>query len=193
MSLGPLLQRTRTHFLPHLSKSRHALLLGDGDGRFAEALLRANPDLQAEAVDASPAMLAALHRRTRGRRVTTVRADLRRYEPATRPDLVTTHFVLDCLTQEETDALIGRLAPVLVPGGLWVVSEFRIPGGRLRLAARAYVRALYLAFRVLTGLRVSRLPDHETPMLRAGLRLTSERERLFGLLVSQLWEKPSTD
>ncbi len=187
LSLGPLLQRTRTHHLPALAASKQALLLGDGDGRFTAALLRRYPHLHAEAVDVSPAMLATLRRSSPA--VTTTQADLRTYTPSITPDLITAHFVLDCLTQSELESLVARLVPRLAPAGLWLVSDFRIPPGPLHWPARLYIRALYLAFRILTGLRITRLPDHATPMRRAGLKLTGEHRTLFGLLTTQLWQK----
>lgn len=187
LTLGPILQRTRTHHLPALIYTRRALLLGDGDGRFTAALLHAYPTLHAEAVDGSPAMLSALGRRSPS--VTLRHADLRTYAPAYQPDLITTHFVLDCLTQAEVDSLIFRLTPQLAPAGLWLVSDFRIPRGLLHWPARFYLRALYLAFRILTGLRVTHLPDYATPMRQAQLHLIAEHRALFGLLTTQLWQK----
>lgn len=190
LSFGPLLQRTRNRLLPALRAPRHALLLGDGDGRFTAALFQAHPGLLAEAVDSSLAMLTALRRRTSSPALTVTHADVRAYTPAFTPDLVVTHFVLDCLTQPEAEALIGRLTPLLATDGLWLVSEFRLPAGPLHWPARAYIRVLYFAFRLFTGLRVTRLPDYTTPMRQAGLQLVHERHALFGLLTSQLWRKP---
>jgi hypothetical protein len=40
LSFGRNLERCRFHFLPQLAGTQRALLLGDGDGRFAERLLR---------------------------------------------------------------------------------------------------------------------------------------------------------
>jgi ubiquinone/menaquinone biosynthesis C-methylase UbiE len=191
LALGPLLQRTRAHFLPRLPQSRHALILGDGDGRFTAALLTHNPTLQAEAVDLSPAMLTLLRRNAAaaGPRLSTHQADARTFTPTSPPDLVVTHFFLDCLTQPELDALIARLAPFLQPQALWLISDFRIPQGILRWPARLYVRALYLAFRLLTGLRVTQLPDHASPLTRAGFRRIAHHHALFGLLTSELWQR----
>ena len=63
LSLGPLLQRTRTHFLPQLATSKRAFVLGDGDGRFLCKLLAQNKDLYATTVDSSAQMLALLRAR----------------------------------------------------------------------------------------------------------------------------------
>ena len=144
LTLGPILQRTRTRHLQLLTHRKQALILGDGDGRFTATLLAGNPTLQAEAVDLSRSMLTLLRRRAdaagAGTRLQTHHADARTFVPTAAPDLVVTHFFLDCLTQPEVDALIGRLTPLLHRGSLWLVSDFRIPSGLLQLPARLYVR-----------------------------------------------------
>ena len=192
LTLGPILQRTRTRHLQLLTHRKQALILGDGDGRFTATLLAENPTLQAEAVDLSRSMLTLLRRRAdaagAGTRLKTHHADARTFVPTTAPDLIVTHFFLDCLTQPEVDALIGRLTPLLHRGSLWLVSDFRIPSGLLQLPARLYVRSLYLAFYVLTGLRTARLPNHAIPLRRAGYRPLATYTTLLGLLTSEVWE-----
>ncbi len=186
-TLGPLLQRTRVYFLPQMLDCRQALVLGDGDGRFVAELLRRNERVRVDAVDTSGAMLALLERRAGSERVTTHRLQAMDYVPEAGTDLVATHFFLDCLTQAEVDALALRVAGGLVPGGLWVVSDFRIPAGVMRWPARLYVGMLYRVFGFLTGLHVRRLPDHVAALTAAGLTRIGLRRRLFGVLTSELW------
>jgi ubiquinone/menaquinone biosynthesis C-methylase UbiE len=166
--------------------------MGDGDGRFTAALLEANGGVEADAVDASAAMLRALQRRAgqNAGRVRTFVADARRWEPEPRGyDLVATHFFLDCLTTDEVRVLAERVRRVMTPGAMWVVSEFAVPEGAYgRLVARPLIAFLYFAFRVMTGLRVRRLPDHITAMERTGFVMRVRRARLGGLLVAEKWE-----
>lgn len=194
LALGPLLKRTRETFLPALSDRRRALLLGDGDGRFAAALLRAVPGLHAHAVDGSLVMLRLLRSRCRRdgnadrlhlQHASVLSADL----PAA-TDLIVTHFLLDCLPQPELDSLALRLAAKVQPGCLWVVSEFGYPRHRLgRALARIYLRLLYLALRVLTGLVPQRLPDPERALLGAGFCRLERRQKLSGFLYAELWQR----
>ncbi len=197
MALGPLLKLTREEFLPALAGRRQVLLLGEGDGRFTAALLRTAPALQAHAVDGSRTMLRLLHRRcvqngTANRLVTQQTSVLSAaIPPAT--DLITTHFLLDCLPQPELDSLALRLAAGVRPGCLWVVSEFGYPRQRLgRVLARPYLRLLYAAFRVLTGLVPQHLPDPQRGLYAAGFRRLERRERLGGFLYAELWRLPET-
>src|ERR1019366_262867 len=133
-SFGPWLWRCRCAFLGELGRCRRALVLGDGDGRFTALLRRANPDIQVDAVDASPAMLRALVRRAgpHAARVHAHVADARQWGPRppaqTQPyDLIVTHFFLDCLTTGEIASLAATVGPALTWDALWVVSEFAVP------------------------------------------------------------------
>lgn len=192
-ALGPLLERVRMHFLPRLADRREARVLGDGDGRFLAALLRANPAVRATAVDASAGMLALLEKRCAfaAKRLRVERADILSAEwPATPPDLVVTHFVLDCFAQEEVDQIARAVARYAAPDAVWLVSDFGRPRSRMLTPfAAAYIRALYLAFRVLTGLRTQRLPDTERALSLAGFTRVERREWMSGFLYTELWAR----
>jgi len=193
LTFGPALTRCRNHFLPALTDHHTALILGDGDGRFLARLLAANPNLRADAVDISLAMLHLLTQRvhlahpTAATRLRTHHLDALTFVPTGPYDLIVTNFFLDCLTQSEFANLITRLTPHLAPNALWLVSDFRIPAGPLHLPARILVRALYLAFRLLTGLRTTHLPDHDSALHAAGLTRATEHLSLAGLLTTELW------
>jgi SAM-dependent methyltransferase len=193
-TFGRTLERCRFHFLPALTSARRALVLGDGDGRFLARLLEANPQIEADVVDISPAMLDRLSGQLAPearKRVKLHEADAREFvPPGTDYDLVVTHFFFDCLFQPELNALVDRLVPRLSPGALWVVSEFSQPsGGGASLAGRAIISGLYAAFGLLTGLMVRSLPDHSAALKSSGFRLRGEKPWLRGLLASQLWQQ----
>jgi SAM-dependent methyltransferase len=199
LALGPLLQRTRSHFLPQIMGARYALVLGDGDGRFLARLLRRAPALRAVAVDASVAMLRLLRTRCAfaGHRLDTRVAVLPEFPSGIAladVDLVVTHFFLDCLSQVDLERLAKELAQTVQPGCLWVISEFGLPRRQpWRLAARLYVRGLYFAFRVLAGLRTQSLPDIEGSLTHAGFTRIHRMERLKGLLFSEVWRLAEGD
>lgn len=191
-TLGPWLQRVRLCWLATAAESCKALVLGDGDGRFTERLMTLNRRVRVEAVDASPAMLGLLERRCDpiqglNRRLHLSCQDARGNLPQGRFDLVATHFYLDCLTNEEVTELATQLRERLLPDGLWLTSEFRVPSGLMRLPARIFVRGLYAAFKRLTGLQVTRLPDYDRILAGGGFVLVEEKLFLAGLLTAQVW------
>jgi len=198
-TFGPWLWRCRCAFLAEAAGCRHALVLGDGDGRFTARLLAENSTVEIDAVDASPAMLNALAR-SAGRNAARVRthlADARLWQPGlssdalanSQPyDLIVTHFFLDCFTTEEVQSLASELRREVAPSTLWVISEFAIPTGWFgRVLARPLISGLYLSFGWLTRLPVRALPDHRPALSAAGFTLLRHRTRLAGLLTAELW------
>lgn len=183
------LQRCRTHFLPTLITSKKALILGDGDGRFAKALLEHNLLIEADIVDSSPMMLRLLSLRTQPAhsRIQLHIMDALKFEGSCKYDLVVTHFFLDCLSQESVQMLIENVSKMMGPNARWLVSDFSIPQGPMRPFARLLVRVLYAAFRLLTGLRASQLPDYETALKLHGFTRIALHRSHLGLLSSELW------
>lgn len=193
LSFGPWLALTRRTYLSDLRTCRRALVIGDGDGRFTERLLRANAMVRVDAVDASEAMLGSLLQRAGQERdrVRVFKADAREWtpeQPELRYDLIGTHFFLDCLTTEEAESLGKKLLRRAAPGALWVISEFAVPAGPLRgTAAKALISFLYWCFGWITGLEVRDLPNYERALRATGWSRKSIRRRLGGLLVAELW------
>jgi ubiquinone/menaquinone biosynthesis C-methylase UbiE len=197
ITFGAALERCRFAHLPSLSSKRRALVIGDGDGRFLARLLAANPDIHADVVDASPAMLqllrARLAKQGAASRALTICADARNLQlPPAAYDLVVTHFFLDCLTPAEAESLIARVRPALADGATWLVSEFQVPETPRVTAwfARCIIATLYASIRLLTGLRVRQIPPWRELLAAAGFQRVASRTGLGGLLVSERWEFP---
>jgi ubiquinone/menaquinone biosynthesis C-methylase UbiE len=199
LSFGPWLGRCRNAQLVHLLGARHALLLGDGDGRFLARLLEANPDLTADVVDSSRSMLTILERRVRRSgpqalgRICLHHADALEWNPTGRYDLIVSHFFLDCFSTQQLDRLFDTVLPHALPKAQWVISEFAIPRNAFAaFLARRIIRFLYRAFAWTTGLPVRALPNYATALLRRGLVLSHERRYLAGLLCAQVWRLPGS-
>ena len=198
------LQRVRTARLNQMLSARRALVMGDGDGRFLQALLAANPTVRVDAIDASATMLRLAKQRAASlgsetaSRVTWHHANVLLWQPPDVPrgtspsyDLIVTHFFLDCFSSAELAGLISRISASMSPGSPWIHSDFAIPPrGLMRWPSYAIVGALYLSFRVLTGLTTSHLPDDTSAFTQVGLALQSQEFFLGGLLKSELWRKP---
>jgi ubiquinone/menaquinone biosynthesis C-methylase UbiE len=195
LTFGPYLERCRFHFLNQLQTHHHALILGDGDGRFTTRLLAANPQITVDAVDSSTTMLHLLNQRVEclgqrvGQRLRTIHSDALAFQPeGTAYDLVVTHFFLDCLTEDDLATLLTHLQPYLGPNATWLVSEFAVPPGQPAAAVSSLViKALYQAFRILTGLKTQRLPDYASTLRQNGFSRAARKTFLSGLLVAEIW------
>jgi len=184
LAFGRALERCRFRFLDRVTGTRSALLLGDGDGRFLERLVKAAPQANIETVDSSSAMLRLSYERSKGAYVTFRHEDARTCVLASgRFDLISTHFFLDCFDREEMEALVERLSAAAAPGSIWLVSEFR----QAAPWSRWIIRVLYWFFRAFTGLEVRELADHRPLLAAAGFELREEMLSLGGLLTAELW------
>jgi SAM-dependent methyltransferase len=190
LSFGPLLTRCRNHWLPEMQNKRRALIIGDGDGRFTARLLKENPEITADIVDISPAMLTLLAARSTkaANRITTHCTDALAFSPTGNYDLLITHFFLDCLSTAEVHQLAATFRLHLTSEALWIVSDFDIPStGPYSIPARILIGFLYLAFGLLTGLKTRHLPDYRSALQGAGLQRLSRKTWLGKLLFSEQW------
>lgn len=187
---GRALQKCRTAFLDELASPARVLILGEGDGRFLDELLRRHPQAEVTCVDASATMLQLARARIAPTaRVDFIEADILSWTPpdATFDGLVT-HFVLDCFRPEELAAVVDKLAAAAMPDACWLVSDFRVPAaGPARWLARGVLRFLYAFFR-----RIAAVPaDHLTPpdeyLRRADFALHERKLFRLGLLHSDMW------
>ena len=190
---GSKLQRCRTAFLDELGESRRILLLGEGHGRFLEALAKRNVAAQVTCVDASSRMLLEAERRLRRRhpsfRVEWVHADVFAWSPPARPyDLIVTHFFLDCFTREQLNELIRKFSSSLQAEGKWLLADFCQPAnGFGRLRAGAILWLMYRFFRFATKLPASRLVSPDALLAANGFQLRKRLSYDWGLLHADLW------
>lgn len=196
VTAGRLLQRGRTAFLPEASRSRRALLLGEGPGRFLVALLRTNANVEVTCVDASGRMIAQAVRAMarHGLSPTRVRfeqADARAWTSHLAGfDLVATHFFLDCFGTEELEHLVARISQVAASEATWLLTDFRLPpNGWRRWRGRLLLAVLYAFFRAFAGLSASRLTPPDAYLEASGFQLAGRRLANFGFVQSDLWTR----
>ena len=186
---GQQLQAARSAFVRQISRARRALLVGEGDGRVREELLRAQPERQVEYLDASARMLALARARVGDARVQFLHADLSAAAfPAQRYDLIVTHFFLDCLEEAALREVVDKLSAAATDSATWLIADFHAPP-RGRYWARFLIASMYCFFRVAAGIDARRLIDY-APLLRAhDFSLTREIISPNGMIRSQRWER----
>lgn len=194
VAFGRALEAARCRYLDRLKGCRQILVVGEGDGRMLERLLRVAPQASVRCIDGSAAMLARAERRLDAAaraRVSFECADVRTAAVAPMAyDAVVTMFVLDCLRPGEVVQLVDRLAGGLRPDGLWLFADFSIPAhGWRRLRAELWVTFLYAFFRWQTGLAIRELPPSEDILCGAGFRVLAGTTFQHGLLRAVLYSR----
>jgi ubiquinone/menaquinone biosynthesis C-methylase UbiE len=195
-AFGRDLELARFCFLERLSGCRNILLLGEGDGRSLARIVRIVPSAQIHVIDASAAMLARAAARIAGTeaaaRVRFDRADLLTWDFApTHYDGVSTFFFLDCFTENQAAAIVGRVRETLKPGAPWLFADFVMPArGLARCRARLWLSVLFAFFRWETDLPARTLPPSEEILAKAGFERIAMCDFQRGLVRSAIFARP---
>jgi ubiquinone/menaquinone biosynthesis C-methylase UbiE len=195
---GDKLQRCRTAFLDEVAGARNILILGEGNGRFLAACRRALPNANVTCVDSSNRMLAIARKRLEQsggdpERIEFVTTDALAWPaPPNSFDLIVTHFFLDCFQTGELKILIASLARAATGRAVWLLADFQVPAsGFGRYRAAAIHRAMYLFFRLATGLSARSLANPDRFLRAHNFNLRERRVSDWGLLRTDCWVRGS--
>jgi ubiquinone/menaquinone biosynthesis C-methylase UbiE len=187
------LQRARLAMLGDLPDTKHALILGDGDGRLLEQLCRAQPGCRFTSVDQSGQMLRRQRQRVEraeaSERVELVAADARDFRPTlSQYDLLVTAFFLDCFSSQELPCLLDQWLRGVRAGGLLYFVDFTQPrSGWRRYRAVLYLAIMHRFFRWQTGLPNRRLVDLDAVLNEQPVSLIKSTRHNHELIVSRLY------
>lgn len=174
-----------------LNSAPRVLVLGGGTGWLLADIWRQCPGARVLYLEASDGMLARTRARLRRHPVPPgaalelrqgTEADLADLHPDERFDVLITFFVLDCFSAAELPAALARLDAARQPGAPWLVADFRPARRGWR---RALLAAMYWFFRLMSGLRVRRLPPWPAALAALGLR-PAWRRHYYGGAVAAL-------
>jgi ubiquinone/menaquinone biosynthesis C-methylase UbiE len=192
IGFGKELERRRFALLKELADAHRVLVLGEGDGRFLARLAEQNRGASIDYLDLSARMLELARRRAGSDQITYHQGDALTFPlPVGEYDLVVTNFFLDCFKESDAAKVVDRVAAAARPGARWLIAEFRQPErGWQAVWASAWLRMLYLFFRVTTGLETRQLVDHHSLLRKHSFRIERAEAAFFGLLASELWIRP---
>ncbi len=195
-AFGNALQRARACWLDRISTPKRALIVGQGNGRFLCELLRRQPQLEIDCVDASERMLALAKERVQQagadslHRVQFLKDDVLTWVPSNSYDLLVTHFFLDCFRSAELQLIVQKLANATTTGATWLIADFSVPSaGIARIHAKLWLHAMYAFFQIAAGLAARQLVDPGPYLYDAGFHLLSSQSFRFGMLQSAMYRR----
>jgi ubiquinone/menaquinone biosynthesis C-methylase UbiE len=193
---GSKLQRCRTMFLRTLPPLDHALILGEGTGRFLAELLKVQPQATVTCLDSSAGMLAQAKKTLAKQHLDSsnvrfIHSNIFEWKrPCDKFDLIVTHFFFDCFRPEQIASIVRSINLSLTQEAAWLLADFRIPpSGIAKVRARLIVSAMYFFFRAATRLDAKSLANPDA-ILEAHRFVLKERVVAeWGLLQSDLWKR----
>jgi len=196
ITFGNQLQKCRTSMISHLTNSKRALVLGEGNGRFLEAFCKANPLAEILVIDESPRMLDLAKRRIANanppinNQIEFRCANVFEILPLTGTfDLIVCNFFLDCFTSSEIGQLLGLFRQMLFGEGLLVVGDFRKPHSIFgKIIGEFILKFMHVFFQKTAGISATQLTDLHTILLERSFQKAVEKKLFFGFLNSSIWK-----
>jgi len=196
ITFGNQLQKCRTSMISHLTNSKRALVLGEGNGRFLEAFCKANPLAEILVIDESPRMLDLAKRRIANanppinNQIEFRCANVFEILPLTGTfDLIVCNFFLDCFTSSEIGHLLGVFHQMLFGEGLIVVGDFRNPQfAPGRLIREVILKIMHVYFQKTAGISATELTDLHAILQERSFQKAVEKKLFFGFLNSSIWK-----
>jgi len=195
ISFGNQLQKCRITQLAELNSEKNVLILGDGNGRFLESLLKSNSDTEIVSLDISRNMIELANARItslpNSSKVIFIYSDVFDWDfPKCKYDLVVTNFFLDCFTYSELTNLIKKVSLSLKPEGKLIYGDFNIPNSFFKKTLTSLLLfGMYRFFRMFTRISANSLHDPSSLLIENKFILKNEKYYLGSFLKSQLWMK----
>jgi len=184
---GKNLIKAQHHFLQVIPDDATVLIVGGGSGELLQTLLQQRPGCQVVYVDASERMVELARQRVQNSAQVTFLCGTENVDMPWRAfTVVITNFYLDLFTQQSMQKIITRLRSLLVPGALWLVTDFVTP---TKLWQKILLKSMYLFFRITSNIEASRISDWQEMLGNAGLSCQQTKAFYHGMIKSAVFRK----
>ena len=189
ISFGNQLQQCRISQLAELNAVKNVLILGDGNGRFLESLLKSTNNSEIESLDISRNMIELANTRItslpNSSKVIFIHSDVFDWDfPKFKYDLVVTNFFLDCFTYPELTNLIEKVSLSLKPEGKLIYGDFNVPNSFCKKTLTSLLLfGMYLFFRIFTRISANSLQDPTSLLIKNKFILKNEKYYLCSFIV----------
>jgi len=192
MVFGGAQQRVQRRLLQHINDGNSILIAGGGAGRLLADMQRFGlKDVTVDFVDSSGKMLQIAEKRRVSLDVRFIRADIFRFEPARRYDVVITGFLFDHFNRQDCERLFVRLDSMLDPEGLWLYADFTLKEKKGSWWKKMMLHAMYRFFGVVSGVSPQTLTEMSEIFDRFGYSECSHDHAFGRFIYSSVWQKPS--
>jgi len=158
--------------------------VGGGNGTILRALSDLGRRLRIDYVDSSSRMIRQARTQESRDTVRFYCRDILEIHPQASYEVVITPFFLDCFTDRDLSAVMAHLNGMLSAGGVWLFTDFMSSG---RWYHRLLTGVMYMFFRVVSGLRVDRLPEYDRHFREHRLEVREKHSWKNGYIESRLY------
>jgi tRNA (cmo5U34)-methyltransferase len=183
IAFGSSLYRAQAQFLNDIPPGSKVLVLGGGTGRWLNeaSIRRSNPEITY--IDSSYAMLKKAGTNGRGLSVQFVRGTQEFLKGGEDFDVFIAFCFFDLFDIRTLPDVVDRIRRSMKPGASWMVVDFV----NRKWWHAAMLSTMYVFFRIITGLKNSKLPAWQDVLKAKGLCEKQSRTFYAGFIESGIW------
>ena len=185
---GETLFRAQVCLLNNIKPGNKILIAGGGTGKILEAISGVHhAGLNITYVDVSDRMIAASKKRNTGKNeVTFINAAIENSRLQDNFDVVITPFLLDNFTNENLQKIFARIDQLLLPGGLWLNTDFQLTGKRWQ---KIMAGSMLIFFRIICSIEAKKLPDILNCFSSNGYQVVEQKTFWGDFILSAAYQK----
>lgn len=186
VAFGVLLQRVREWCLDFSECAGKVLIVGDGDGRFLEALLEKYPNVEVDYLEPSAGMMEQARARVGNEySVNWISEELEEWGGASEYDMVVAHYVLNAMEPSFREGFQRALVRQTKVGGLVAVSDFSAPSTWVDSVLHCLMQCF---FKLAIGQPCWSTERDDSAFRLSDCTLVQEKLWRGGWLYSQIWK-----
>lgn len=187
---GDAIYRSAARYLNAIPAGARVLVIGGGTGEVLTALMASDPSCEIWFIEASSEMLRRAQQRVAHlpARVHFIHGTEDDIPDGIRFEAIHMSFFLDVFPDEALPALCGRLASVLHPAGVWLVSDFVDSGSSWH---RHLLTVMYSFFRRVSDVGAKSLPRWQEHIEHAGWKESASGMFYADFIKSAVYRKLS--
>jgi ubiquinone/menaquinone biosynthesis C-methylase UbiE len=176
------------YLLPFIKAESTVLIIGGGTGWILEEISKLHPvGLTIAYVEVSGPMIALSKKRNAGNNtVEFIQQPIEKVNFAEPFDVVITSFLFDNFTQAASEKLIFQIDRLLIPGSLWLFTDFQLTG---KWWQRPFLKAMYLFFSVVGRMETNVLPDTASCFKLLDYEKIAEKQFFGNFIISTAYQK----
>ena len=185
---GKTLFRAQVYLLNNIRPGNKILIAGGGTGKILEAITCFHhAGLKITYVDVSEKMIAASKKRNTGKNeVTFINAAIENSQLPYYFDVVITPFLLDNFREENLQKIFSRIDQSLLPGGLWLNTDFQLTGKRWQ---KIMAGSMLIFFRIICAIEAKKLPDIQNCFSNNGYRIVEQKTFWGDFIITAAYQK----
>jgi len=182
---GKSIERSQLHFLDSVASTDHVLFLGGGSGELLSNLLQKHPTVSVDYIDLSPKMIELAKRKTGNPSSVNFITGTEQNIPARSYNVVITNFYLDLFSDKRLNEVIDIIKPRLADNVTWLATDFISE----KTWHRIFLKAMYVFFKIVTGIEANSLPDWQSALSNAGLKELASKTFYGGFIKSSVYKR----